>query len=584
MSTPLQTSNKELFKRCAGYFTGQKRRLLIACVSMAVVAASTSATAYLVKPALDEIFISKDKDMLMLLPPIFVLLIMVKGFFRFMQNFQMRMAGLKVLEELRNELQSKMIRLPMSYFEEAKTGNLMSYVINDVTAIRNSLPAFVMLIRQVLTMLGLIGVVLWQDAYLASWAILVMPIAVFPFYFFGRKLRKIGRRTQKTLSDIAVILQEMLSGIRVVKAFAAEAKEEEAFRKENERLVDIAKKEVLYGEMSSPIMELVGALGIGLVVWYGGSRVIAGESTPGTFFSFMTAILLLYDPIKKLNNANQSIQRALAGAERVFAMLDAPDVSIEEGGSVPFPAEFQSLRMDKLTFSYSADGPPALDGIDLDVQAGTTVALVGPSGAGKTTLVHMIPRFHDPTAGGVSLNGLPLRDYDLGQLRRGIGMVSQDAFLFNVSVAENIAYAADAPDMQRIKQCAEAAYAHEFIEEMPRGYDTVLGERGVKLSGGQKQRLTIARALYKDPALLILDEATSALDTQSEHMVQKALENLMQGRTSIVIAHRLSTILNADAIYVLENGRVAAQGTHAELLESSPLYAKLYAMQFQVQD
>jgi subfamily B ATP-binding cassette protein MsbA len=581
MNTPLQTSNKELFKRSAGYFKGQTRRIVIAGFSMLVVAMSTSATAYLVKPALDEIFISKDEEMLMLLPPIFVLLIMVKGFFRFMQNYQMRMAGLKVLEELRNELQSKMIRLPMSYFEEAKTGNLMSYVINDVTAIRNSLPSFVMLVRQVLTMLGLIGVVIWQDAYLAGWAILVMPIAVFPFYFFGRKLRKIGRRTQKTLADIAVILQEMLSGIRVVKAFAAEAVEEKSFRKENARLVDIAKKEVLYGEMSSPIMELVGALGIGLVVWYGGSRVIAGESTPGTFFSFMTAILLLYDPIKKLNNANQAIQRALAGAERVFAMLDAPDVSVEKGGSLPFPERFSSLKMDGLSFSYSTDGPPALDGINMDVRAGSTVALVGPSGAGKTTLVHMIPRFHDPTAGGVSVNDAPLQDYDLGQLRRGIGMVSQDAFLFNASVAENIAYAAEAPDMERIRQCAEAAYAHEFIAELPQGYDTVLGERGVKLSGGQKQRLTIARALYKDPALLILDEATSALDTQSEHMVQKALENLMQGRTSIVIAHRLSTILNADAIYVLENGRVAAQGNHAELLESSPLYAKLYAMQFQ---
>jgi subfamily B ATP-binding cassette protein MsbA len=365
----------------------------------------------------------------------------------------------------------------------------------------------------------------------------------------------------------------------VVKAFANEDREHASFNRENERLVHIAEREVVFSELSSPIMELIGAVGVGLVIWYGGSQVIAGESTPGTFFSFLAALVMLYDPVKKLNSANMDIQRALAGAERVFEILDSPDISEEEDGELEFDGDFRELVLKDVSFTYPGCPEPALDGIDLTVKNGQRVALVGPSGAGKTTLVNMIPRFYLPDSGEITLNGVRLKEYTLASLRRNVGMVSQDTFLFNTTVKENISYARDL-DQGAVEAGAKAAYAHEFIQLLPKGYDTILGERGVKLSGGQKQRLTIARALLKDPPLLILDEATSALDTESERKVQMALENLMSERTSIVIAHRLSTVLSADVIVVMDKGRVAAKGSHSELLKSSPLYAKLYKMQF----
>ena len=570
-----------LIKRCLGYFSIYKMRIALAILSMGVVAACTAAVAFLVQPALDDIFIRKDKSALLLLPAVFIVLIILKGLFRFLQNYEMRVCGLKVLERLRNELNSKIIRLPVNFFEDHQVGMLMSRIVNDVTMIRTSLPAIVMLVREVLTMTGLIAIVFYRDAYLAFWAVLALPLAVYPFVYFGRKLRKIGRKTQSKIADISTFLQEIFSGIRVVKAFANEHRENENFMEENARLVRIAEKEVIFSELSSPVMELVGAVGIGLVIWYGGSQVIAGQSTPGTFFSFLAALIMLYDPVKKLNSANMDIQRALAGAERVFEILDSPEIRVEQGGDAAFAPPFESLVLEDLEFTYPGCPAPALDKVSLTVAAGQRVALVGPSGAGKTTLVNMIPRFYKPQGGKIILNGRSLEEYGLESLRKNIGMVSQDAFLFNASVRDNIAYAQDGVDPEAVRTCAEAAFAHEFIQELPQGYETVLGERGVKISGGQKQRLTIARALLKNPPLLILDEATSALDTESERKVQLALENLMRGRTSIVIAHRISTVLSADNIVVMERGRVMAQGKHAELLETSPLYAKLYQMQFQ---
>ena len=549
--------------------------------SMMVVATCTAGLAYLVQPALDDIFFRKDVDSLLLIPFAYIGVFVVKGIFQYLQNYLLKASGLKVLEDLRNQLYDKIIFLPLKFFEENQVGMLMSRVINDVLLIRMSLPSTVMVIRESLTMVGLIGVVFYRDWRLAIWAMLVLPLAIFPFFFFARKLRKYGRRNQSKLADISTVLQEIFSGVRVVKAFATERPEAQRFSKENHRLVKIALKEVVYSELSSRIMELVGAVGVGLVIWYGGYKVINGESTPGTFFSFIAALIMLYEPVKKLSNANADIQQALAGAERVFEVLDSPLLNIEKDGTLEFKQNFTELRFTNVTFNYEDCPSPALDNVNLTVSVGERVAIVGPSGSGKTTLVNLIPRFYEAQQGEITLNGRPLSDYTLASLRRNIGLVSQDAFLFNLSVRNNVAYGLDNVDDQAVIRACESAYAREFVEQLPMSYDTVLGERGVKLSGGQKQRLTIARALLKNPPILVLDEATSALDTESERIVQMALDNLMQGRTSIVIAHRLSTVLGADRIVVMENGRILDQGPHARLLETCPLYAKLYAMQFE---
>lgn len=569
-----------LLKRCMACFAPYKGRVILGVFSMAVVAACTAAAAFLVQPALDDIFFRKDEDALFLIPFAYVLLILVKGTFQYLQNYMMKSSGLRVLEDLRNDLYDKIVLLPVRFFEENQVGMLMSRVINDVLQIRMSLPAIVMIVRQILTMIGLIGVVFYRDWQLAIWAMLVLPLAIFPFAYFARKLRKYGRRNQSKLADISTVLQEIFSGIRVVKAFATERVEAERFSHENKRLVGIAEKEVIYSELSSRIMELIGAIGVALVIGYGGYKVISGESTPGTFFSFIAALIMLYEPVKKMSDANSDVQAALAGAERVFQVLDSPELDVEQGGQTPFSGDFQELTFKDVTFSYDAGQTNVLQGISFTIKRGERLAIVGPSGSGKTTLVNLIPRFYTPTGGRIAFDGRDISDFTLSSLRRRMGLVSQDSFLFNASVLENVAYGQPSIDAKVVEEACKAAYAHDFIKDISAGYDTMLGERGVKLSGGQKQRLTIARALVKDPPLLILDEATSALDTESERIVQMALENLMKGRTSIVIAHRLSTVLGADRIIVMDKGCIVDQGPHEQLLESCPLYARLYAMQF----
>ncbi|PIE66217.1 MAG: ABC transporter ATP-binding protein [Desulfobacterales bacterium] len=583
MNTSCVKKNKHslyLVKRVGTYFLQYKFRIFLSLVSTLLVAACTAATAFLVKPALDNIFINKDTTSLIYIPIMLIALFALKGLFMFLQKYEMNYCGLKVLEQLRNELYAKIIYLPTSFFNESQVGMLMSRIVSDVELIRHSMPEFIRMVRQAITMLGLIGLVIYRDPYLAFWALLVLPLTAWPFIFFGKKLRKIGRKNQQQIASITAILQESLSGLSVVKAFATERQECTQFKETNGELVRIAVKGVRYNEMSSPIMELIGAVGMGLVIWYGGSQVIAGTSTPGTFFSFMTGLIMLYEPFKSINSANIYIQQALAGAERVFDILDSTAIQVETQGDVVYDHYFHSLCLDHVTFVYPGATTPALRDVHLTIHAGEKIALVGSSGAGKTTLAGLIPRLHEPTSGTILLNGTPLPDFTLESLRTGIGVVSQDAFLFNASIADNIAYGQTNATPEQIQQAAQAAYAHEFITDLPQGYATLVGERGTKLSGGQKQRITIARALLKNPSLLILDEATSALDTEAEAIVQKALDNLMRDRSSIVIAHRLSTIVASDRIIVMEHGRIIDEGKHEALLQRCSLYKKLYTIQF----
>lgn len=579
----LDADSMVLFKRSIGYFRPYMAAIVVATLAMIFAGLCDAGTAWLVKPALDDIFIKKDPTALMLIPIGFTVLTLIKGGTRILQNYLMQYSGLKVLETLRDELYRKIIKLPLRFYEGSQVGMLMSRIINDVVAIRSSLPAVVMMIRQVITLIALLGVVFYQNFELALWAIIVLPGAFFPFVYFSKRIRRLSRENQEQLGGVSVILQEILSGIRVVKAFSMEDQEGDRFTKGNKRLLRIALKQSIAGEFSSGAMDLVGAVGIAFVLWFGGMQVIEGQSTPGTFFSFVAALVMLYEPVKKLSASNLTLQGALAGAERVFAILDDAGLEVEKGGDIVLDEPFQELRFEHVSFAY-ADNTPVLNDVSFTIRAGERIAIVGPSGAGKTTFVNLIPRFYEPRKGRILLNGRPLADYTLDSLRHNISLVSQDNFLFNFSVLDNITYGFSSAGKEAAVAAAKSAYAHDFIESMPEGYDSVIGERGVKLSGGQKQRLTIARALVKNAPLLILDEATSALDSESEQIVQKALENLMEHRTSIVIAHRLSTVIGADCILVMENGKIVASGTHDELLKTSPTYEKLYTIQFATPD
>ncbi|EGB13979.1 ABC transporter related protein [Pseudodesulfovibrio mercurii] len=574
-------TNRYLLKRSIGYFGAYKGRVALAVVSMVLLSPISPALAWIGKYVMDDVLIARNLNMLKLCIIAFLGLWLLRGLLMIGQAYTMQATGMLVLRDIRNELFKKIIRLPMPYFAESEIGMLMSRIIADVTAIRTSLPSVLMFVRQVFTLVALIATTIYLDPYLSLWALLVMPAAIYPFIYFGKKIRKYGRKTQAELSGVNVVLEECFSGIKVIKAFANEVREDIKFVKENGSLTRLLVRKILYNEGSSRAMDIVGALAGASVLWFGGMRVINGDMTPGDLMAFSLCVVQLYEPIKKLNTANNEIQGGLAGAERVFDILDSPSIQVEEEGKAVFDGNLRSLEFRGVRFTYPGCPAPAVNGVDLTIKAGQRVAIVGPSGSGKTTLVNLIPRFYQAQEGGVEINGVPLEDYTLASLRTHLGLVSQDTFLFNVSIAQNIAYAHDDYDMSDVQRAATAAYAHEFISEMPNGYETVVGEGGVKISGGQKQRLTIARAIMKDPALLILDEATSALDTESERVVQNALENLMRNRTSIVIAHRLSTILTADVIVVMENGRIVAQGRHEDLLTTCPLYDRLYQMQFE---
>ncbi len=578
----LYQDSRHLLKRSLSYFLPYKKRLALAVIGMLVVAPCGAATAKLVQYIMDEVLIRKDVTALKLATLAVFALMSIKGLFRFVQTYYMNSTGLMAVEALRNDLYKRMVFLPLHFFNESQVGMLMSRMLNDVSLIRQSLPSIVMFIREFFTALGLVAYIIYLDRVLAFWGLVVMPLVFWVFSSFSRKLRKVGRKAQINASDVSVVLQEALSGIRVIKAFASEPLEVDKFKVENKKFLKSSVKRILVSEQSSRVMEIVGAVAAGLVLWYGGMRVITqGDLTPGELLSFLTALAMLYEPIKRMNTANMDIQAALSGAERVFEILDDPLLTPEGGGTEELTKPFQELVMEDLRFTYAGATRPALDGVSLRVRAGERVAIVGPSGSGKTTLVNLVPRFFEPQEGRILLNGRPVQDYTLVSLRRFLGIVSQDAFLFNDTVRGNIAYSTEGGiDPKAVEDAARAAYAHEFVSELSEGYDTLVGERGVKLSGGQKQRLTIARAIFKNPPLLILDEATSALDTESERIVQLALENLMQNRTSIVIAHRLSTVLTADRIVVMENGHILAQGRHQELLDTCDLYARLYNMQF----
>jgi subfamily B ATP-binding cassette protein MsbA len=455
----------------------------------------------------------------------------------------------------------------------------MSRVTNDVNLIQGAVSnAITGLLKDPLTLIGLLAVMFTRDWQLSLLAMVVLPFAFFPVVKFGRMLRRISTKSQESMGDISVILHETISGSRIVKAFGMEEYEKERFNRENIRYFRYLMKSVMVRALSSPLMEFLGGIAIVFVILYGGYRVIQGVSTPGEFFSFLGALLLLYEPIKRLSRINNVVQEGIAAATRIYDILDTPPAIREKPDAIQLPPMRRELELSNVQFSY--DNEPVLKNINLKVSAGEVVAIVGVSGAGKSTLVDLIPRFYEVSAGAILVDGVDIRDVTMDSLRDQIGIVTQQTILFNDTVRNNIAYGDINKSDEEIIAAAKAANAYDFIMKLDQGFDTIIGEQGARLSGGERQRLCIARALLKNAPILILDEATSSLDSEAEMEVQRALENLMVGRTTLVIAHRLSTIKNADRIVVISNGRIVEVGRHDELLECHGEYCRLYDMQF----
>ncbi|MFP4226306.1 MAG: lipid A export permease/ATP-binding protein MsbA [Desulfobacterales bacterium] len=585
MGTELADKNRKQVIRkrnqqLLAYLKDQWAKLILAMICMVVVAATTSATAFIVKPVLDDVFLNKNEFMLKLMPALIMIIYLLRGAGMYGQDFLMHYVGETVIKQLRDSLYDRIIDLPISFFQSQKTGGLMSRITYDVNIIKNMVSrAITGALRDVFTILGLVGVIFYRDWQLALIAIFVLPGAFFPVVEFGRRVRRFSTRSQESMGDLNAFLHETFAGNKIVKAFGMEPYEKQNFYAKNQKVFRFEIKSIRARALTSPVMEAFGGVGIALVIWYGGYGVINGTSTPGTFFSFMTAVMLLYPPVKKLSKLNNTMQQGLAAADRIFEILETePDI---QEPAVPKELRRQSHRIafENVSFAYNDEAPVLLD-INLTVPPDEILALVGASGAGKTTLVNLLPRFHDVTAGAVKIDGMDIRDISIENLRREIAIVTQEPILFNDTIRANIAYGKTAASDRDIEAAAEAAYILNFIRSLPNGLDTNIGELGNRLSGGEKQRMCIARALLKDAPVLILDEATASLDTESERLVQKALENLMQGRTSFVIAHRLSTVHYAHRIIVLAGGKVVEEGTHSELLARRGEYYNLYRMQF----
>lgn len=567
-----------LYLRLLTYLKPYWPKLVFAMIFMALVASTNGLTAYIVKPVLDNIFFEKNAAMLSIIPFGVVILYLLKGIFDYFQAYLMGFVGQKVITDIRDEIFNALQKQPLAYFDKTPTGTIISRIINDVTLVQSAVSdAFTAILKDIFTIIGLVFVVFYRDWKLAAIAFVVLPFAIYPIVSFGRRLRRISTKTQKEMAKLTNFLHETITGQRIVKAFCMEEYESKRFNEENETLFRIILKRYKIRALSSPIMEVLGGIAIAVIIWYGGSEVISGKSTPGNFFSFTAALLMLYEPIKRLNRENHNIQQGLAASQRVFEVIDRKPEILEHDDAIDLEKVKGIIDFKDVFFKY--DDKMVLNNINLKVNRNEILAIVGESGVGKTTLANLIPRFYDVAKGCIEVDNIDIRNVTLNSLRRNIALVTQDVILFNDTIKSNICYG-ETQDMEKIEEAAGRAYAHDFIIKLSKQYDTVVGEKGMRLSGGQKQRIAIARALYKNTPILILDEATSSLDAASEVEVQKAFDNLMKGRTTIVIAHRLSTIMNAHRIIVLEGGTIVQNGTHKELIETEGPYQRLYELQF----
>lgn len=567
------------YRRLLGYlrpYVWPRFGAAIAC--MLLFSASTAAFPFVVRDMVDRMFVDKDPGMLVYIPLMVVLVFAVRAGSNFGQIYLMDYVGHRIIRDLRSALCEKLQWLSLAYIHRNPSGTLLSRVTSDVSLVRVALTSAVAsLARNATSVTALTLVAFYMDWVLTAIAFVAFPAAVLPVRRLTGRVRAATRRSQASTGTLAAILQESLQGSPIVKAFGMERYELERFNRENREVLRHSMKASRARAIIPSVMEVLAAIGIAGVLWYGGASVMAGGRTAGEFFAFITAMLLVYEPFKHLSRTLPEIHQGIAGGERIFDVLDAPLDIADDPDAVPAEQFSDRISFRQVSFGYREE--PVLKGINLEIRRGETVALVGTSGAGKTTLSALLPRFYDVTSGGIALDGTDVRKLTLASLRRQIAIVTQHTFLFNDSVRNNISYGDPSKGMEEVVRAAKAAHAHDFIMELPMGYDTMIGELGTKLSGGQRQRIAIARAVLKNTPILILDEATSALDSESERLVQDALDVLMENRTSLVIAHRLSTIRNATRIVVLAKGAVVEEGTHKDLLARRKEYSRLYNMQ-----
>ena len=555
-------------------------RIALAFLCMGLAGGSTALRAWLMEPVLDRIFIARESALLLLLAGAALLLALVKGVADYAQSVLMSRVGLRVITDVQNALYARLIRADLAYFNAQPSGILISRLISDVWLLRSAAANVLTGIgRDAVTVVFLVGVMFYQDWALALIAFVAFPLAIRPIVSIGRRMRRVSGDTQVEMGQLTTLLSQTFQGARHVKSYGMEDYEKGRAAELFERVFRLADRANRTRARAGPMMEALGGAAIALVIFYGGHQVIIGARTPGAFFSFITALLLAYQPVKSLATLNASLQEGLAAAQRVFEVLDIEPTIRDRPGAHPLQIAGGKIRFDSVRFGYQP-GTVALDGVSLTVPAGGTVALVGPSGAGKSTMLNLIPRFYDVDGGAIAIDGQEIGSVTLASLRGAIALVSQEVSLFDDTVRANIAYGRFGAPQADIEAAAAAAGADRFIRELPQGYDTLVGEHGIRLSGGQRQRLAIARAMLKDAPILLLDEATSALDSESERQVQAALRALMRGRTTVVIAHRLSTIIGADLICVLDRGHVVETGRHGQLLARNDLYARLYQTQF----
>ena len=592
--------------RLAGYAKRYWHLLAISVVLMAIMGAMTAFRALLIRPVLgrvirpaadatpepiftilhhklylEQIFPASIHNIFAITAISILVVFLVRGICDYLGDYLTSFVGFSAVTDLRNQVFGKLLRHGAAFFESTSTGRLMSSVMNDIDKIQVACSdMFADLLRQIFSTIGLLIVIFGTDWKLALFALTLFPFVLIPTARLGKRIRRTSRRTQEATSELTQVLQEAIAGHQVVKAFGAEHYEMRRFRAAADRLLRMNMRYVLIQGIPSPFIEFMGALTFIGLLFYGREEIRHGVLKPEDFMSFLASLLFLYEPVKRLTNLHNIFQHAIGASEKVFGYLDEPEEITTRTGAKRLTGFRESIVFDNVSFRYPTASGLQLNGVSLTIRAGEIVALVGPSGAGKTTLAGLVNRFRDPNSGAVRIDGVDIHDVTLSSLRDLISLVAQETFLFNDTVANNIAYGMAAYDRARLTEAAKAALAHDFIERLPQGYETVIGDRGVKLSGGQRQRLAIARAILKNSPILILDEATSHLDTESEMLVQRALGNLMSGRTVIVIAHRISTIRRADKIVVLDKGRIVETGNHDELLAHGGIYRRLHELQY----
>lgn len=568
------------YMRLLAYIKPYTRRLALAVVCIIMAAGANLYLPWIIKDMIDDVLMSKDMVMLNLIAAGILVVMFTRGVFYYGQSYLVSYVGQRVIIDVRSVLFRKFQRMPLSYYDKQQTGTVMSYITNDVAVMQSAIvDNLIELVTEGSILIGSLAMMIYLDWKLSLLTLMTIPLVGFAMKIFGRKLKRSSTVIQERVAEITSLLQESISAIRVVKSFVRESYEIKRFEEQNWRNFQAAMKNVKLSSLLTPTVEFLAAIAVTFIVWFGGYEVVNEVITAGELVAFLTYAVNLANPVKRLSRVYAAIQKAMAAADRVFAVMDLNEKITDVPGAKPLPPIKGKVEFKDITFSYK-EGQPALQHISLKAEPGQMIALVGPSGSGKSTIANLIPRFYDVDSGVITIDDHDIRQVTADSLREQIGLVPQETMLFSTSVMENIRYGRLEATDEEVIEAAKAANAEEFIKDLPEGYDTKLGERGLNLSGGQRQRLAIARAILKNPRVLILDEATSALDTESEKIVQDALDNLMVGRTSFVIAHRLSTIFNADQIFVVENGHLREHGTHEELLAAGGLYSNLYNIQF----